>query len=134
MLRQWVRVTVYLMLPCVARNPDLLSAILNSWSSLVKLRPGFVQIVVSSLTLWTPAPLVGLPFTSIRSVEKSVRILLTHISRYAHSLKTSTFTRLSSDPLVRKLAQILRVISTTLSQSSPNAWNKLQQTKERVGL
>ncbi|KAI0292278.1 Symplekin tight junction protein C terminal-domain-containing protein [Russula brevipes] len=63
------------------QNPDLISAILNSWSNLVKLRPGFVQIVVSSLTLWTPAPLLGLPFTSIKSVEKSVRILLTHISR-----------------------------------------------------
>jgi symplekin len=65
----------------LGRNPDLISAILNSWSNLVKLRPGFVQIVVSSLTLWTPAPLLGLPFTSIKSVEKSVRILLTHISR-----------------------------------------------------
>ncbi|KAF8273075.1 Symplekin tight junction protein C terminal-domain-containing protein [Lactarius quietus] len=63
------------------QNPDLISAILNSWSSLVKLRPGFVQIVVSSLTLWTPAPLLGLPFAAIKSVEKSVRILLTHISR-----------------------------------------------------
>ncbi|KAH9074729.1 Symplekin tight junction protein C terminal-domain-containing protein [Lactarius deliciosus] len=51
------------------------------WSSLVKLRPGFVQIVVSSLTLWTPAPLLGQPFSVIKSVEKSVRILLTHISR-----------------------------------------------------
>jgi symplekin len=63
------------------QNPDLISAILNSWSNLVKLRPGFVQIVVSSLTLWTPAPLLGLPFAAIKSVEKSVRILLTHISR-----------------------------------------------------
>ncbi|KAH9032328.1 Symplekin tight junction protein C terminal-domain-containing protein [Lactarius hengduanensis] len=63
------------------QNPDLISAILNSWSSLVKLRPGFVQIVVSSLTLWTPAPLMGQPFSVIKSVEKSVRILLTHISR-----------------------------------------------------
>ncbi|KAH9983897.1 Symplekin tight junction protein C terminal-domain-containing protein [Russula compacta] len=63
------------------QNPDLISAILNSWSNLVKMRPSFVQIVVSSLTLWTPAPLLGLPFASIRSIEKSVRILLTHISR-----------------------------------------------------
>ena len=76
----------------LSRNPDLISAILNSWSSLVKLRPGFVQIVVSSLTLWTPAPLVGLPFTSIRSVEKSVRILLTHISRCALLSKSFTST------------------------------------------
>ncbi|KAH9160770.1 Symplekin tight junction protein C terminal-domain-containing protein [Lactarius sanguifluus] len=64
------------------QNPDLISAILNSWSSLVKLRPGFVQIVVSSLTLWTPAPLLGQSFSVIKSVEKSVRILLTHISRW----------------------------------------------------
>jgi len=65
----------------LSRNPDLISAILNSLSNLVKLRPGFVQGLVSSLTLWTPAPLMGLPYASIRSAEKSVRILLTHISR-----------------------------------------------------
>jgi hypothetical protein len=41
----------------------------------------------------------------------------------------------SSDPffVVHKLAQILHVRLMRLSQSSPNAWNKLQQTRERVG-
>ncbi|KAH9965034.1 Symplekin tight junction protein C terminal-domain-containing protein [Lactifluus volemus] len=51
------------------QNPDLISAILNSWSSLVKLRPSFVQIVVSSLTLWTPAPLLGLPFIASEALK-----------------------------------------------------------------
>ncbi|KAI0255985.1 Symplekin tight junction protein C terminal-domain-containing protein [Lactifluus subvellereus] len=81
------------------QNPDLISAILNSWSGLVKLRPGLVQILVSSLTLWTPAPLLGLPFASIRSVEKSVRILLTHISR---SQAGSNFTREINDALTKQ--------------------------------
>ncbi|KAN0103913.1 Symplekin tight junction protein C terminal domain containing protein [Russula decolorans] len=81
------------------QNPDLISAILNSWSSLIKQRLGFIQIVVSSLTLWTPAPLLGLPFTSIRSVEKSVRILLTHISR---SQAGANFAREINDALAKQ--------------------------------
>ncbi|KAI0305811.1 Symplekin tight junction protein C terminal-domain-containing protein [Multifurca ochricompacta] len=81
------------------QNPDLISAILNSWSNLVKLRPSFVQIVVSSLTLWTPVPLSGLPFTSIKSVEKSVRILLTHISR---SQAGANFAREINDALTKQ--------------------------------
>ncbi|KAI0954916.1 hypothetical protein AcW1_006666 [Taiwanofungus camphoratus] len=64
-----------------SRNPDILSAILNSWSTLIKLRPTLVEVVVSSLSRWTPAKLEGLPASSIKSVEKSIRILLLHISR-----------------------------------------------------
>lgn len=67
----------------VCRNPDILSAVINSWSQLVKLRPALVELVVSSLASWTPAALAGLPATHIKSVEKAVRILLMHISRYA---------------------------------------------------
>jgi len=63
------------------RNPDLVSATINSWASLVKLRPGLVQLVVSALTTWTPTTLAGLPSSSIKSVEKAVRILLVHILR-----------------------------------------------------
>jgi symplekin len=63
------------------RNPELLSAILHSWSNLVKQRPALVQLVVSSLSSWTPAALSGLPASSVKSVEKAVRILLIHISR-----------------------------------------------------
>ncbi|TFK51746.1 hypothetical protein OE88DRAFT_1679157 [Heliocybe sulcata] len=63
-------------------NPDILSAILNSWAGLVKNRPGpMVQIVVTALTQWTPNALAGLPHSSVKSVEKAVRILLIHISR-----------------------------------------------------
>ncbi|CCM02435.1 uncharacterized protein FIBRA_04534 [Fibroporia radiculosa] len=63
------------------KNPDILSAILNSWATLIKLRPALVDVVVSTLAQWTPVKLEGLPASSIKSVEKSIRILLVHISR-----------------------------------------------------
>ncbi|KAI9064047.1 hypothetical protein FKP32DRAFT_1714615 [Trametes sanguinea] len=62
-------------------NPDVLSAIINSWANLVKKRPALVELVVSSLTAWSPVRLDGQPYLVVRSVEKSVRILLNHISR-----------------------------------------------------
>ncbi|KAH9945718.1 Symplekin tight junction protein C terminal-domain-containing protein [Amylocystis lapponica] len=64
-----------------SKNPDMLSAILNSCATLIKMRPALVEVIVSTLTQWTPAKLEGLPSSSIKSVEKSIRILLTHISR-----------------------------------------------------
>lgn len=114
------------------RNPDLISAILNSWSGLVKLRPGFVQIVVSSLTLWTPAPLLGLPFAAIKSVEKSVRILLTHISRCALLRLSFASTRIEQRLLctAHQPGQTLHVRSTKLLTSRLSAWNKPWQTRE----
>ncbi|RDX54248.1 hypothetical protein OH76DRAFT_1398571 [Lentinus brumalis] len=64
-----------------SNNPDMLSAILNSWANLLKKRPALTEWVLQSLTQWTPVKLEGLPPSAIRSIEKSVRILLTHISR-----------------------------------------------------
>ncbi|PSR72823.1 hypothetical protein PHLCEN_2v11320 [Hermanssonia centrifuga] len=64
-----------------SQNTDILSSILNSWSSLTKQRPALVELVVSTLASWTPAKLAGLPAFSIKSVEKGVRILLMHIMR-----------------------------------------------------
>ncbi|KAF5383732.1 hypothetical protein D9615_003524 [Tricholomella constricta] len=53
----------------------------SHWATLTKLRPAMVPLVVSALKQWTPAALVGLPASSIKSVEKAIRILLVHISR-----------------------------------------------------
>jgi symplekin len=62
---------------------DLLTAMLNSWAPLAKLRPALTQLVVQSLADWTPGALAGLPFNAVKSVEKAVRILLVHLSRQA---------------------------------------------------
>ncbi|CAL1714714.1 unnamed protein product [Somion occarium] len=62
-------------------NPEIISAILNSWASLAKQRPGLTELVISTLEHWTPANLAGHPAHTVKSVEKSVRILLLHLSR-----------------------------------------------------
>ncbi|EMD39061.1 hypothetical protein CERSUDRAFT_133852 [Gelatoporia subvermispora B] len=64
-----------------SNNADMLSAIINSWATLTKLRPALVELVVSTLARWTPAQLEGQPLVSTKSVEKAIRILLVHISR-----------------------------------------------------
>lgn len=67
------------------RNAEILSAILNSWSALIKMRPLLVNLVVSALTTWTPAALAGQSSIAVRSIEKIVRVLLVHISRFVMS-------------------------------------------------
>ncbi|KAG6821193.1 hypothetical protein H0H93_004013 [Arthromyces matolae] len=64
-----------------SQNPDLLSALLNSWATLTKLRPAITPLIVTALKQWTPAALADLPAMSVKSVEKSLRILMIHISR-----------------------------------------------------
>jgi symplekin len=66
------------------RNVDTLSAIINSWGSLTKVRPLLLPLIISTLSTWTPRQLEGFPASSIKSIEKSVRIMLIHISRYVH--------------------------------------------------
>ena len=63
-------------------DPDLFSSIINSWATLIKRRPALLEFVVHTLIQWTPAKFEGTSASVVRSVEKSVRILLTHISRY----------------------------------------------------
>ncbi|CEQ40286.1 SPOSA6832_01874, partial [Sporobolomyces salmonicolor] len=60
-------------------SPDLVSALASSLTTLVKARPAFINLVVTALTNWTPAALAGQGFTQIKSVEKVVRISLTHL-------------------------------------------------------
>jgi symplekin len=70
-------------------NPDVLSALLNSWGTLTKMRPSTVQFVVTALKQWSPGALANLSMASIKSVEKALRILLVHISRFVQSVDNS---------------------------------------------
>lgn len=65
----------------VRSDPDIIVAVVNSWASLVKARPALTEVLVSTLAQWTPSKLEGQPAFSIKSVEKTIRILLIHISR-----------------------------------------------------
>ncbi|KAJ7449602.1 Symplekin tight junction protein C terminal-domain-containing protein [Mycena latifolia] len=66
-----------------SQNTDMLTAMLNSWATLTKLRPTVVPTVVAALRGWMPesSAINGLPASSVKSVEKAVRILLVHLSR-----------------------------------------------------
>ncbi|KIK60366.1 hypothetical protein GYMLUDRAFT_43667 [Collybiopsis luxurians FD-317 M1] len=64
-----------------SQNVDLLTALLNSWVTLVKMRPNMIPLVVTSLKQWTPAALNGFPASAVKSAEKAVRIVLIHITR-----------------------------------------------------
>lgn len=67
------------------RNQDLISAIINTFGTLGKLRPSLLQFIVEALSNWTPAKLAGESATKIRSSEKAVAILLGHILRQVKS-------------------------------------------------
>ncbi|KAI5124287.1 hypothetical protein M0805_005134 [Coniferiporia weirii] len=74
-------------------NPDMMAAVVNSWSSLAKQRPSQTHMIISALASWTPGAICNFPASTIRSVEKTVRILLIHFSRtsqlnaaYAHQI------------------------------------------------
>ncbi|KAF5374859.1 hypothetical protein D9758_000263 [Tetrapyrgos nigripes] len=63
-------------------NVDILSALLNSWTALIKLRPSMLlPVVVATLKAWTPAAFVGQSALVVKSAEKAIRILLVHLSR-----------------------------------------------------
>ena len=56
-------------------------AVVNSWAPLAKQRPHLANIIIQALASWTPAAIQQYPALIVRSVEKSVRILLMHFSR-----------------------------------------------------
>lgn len=62
--------------------PDLVSALVNSLTALLKSRPTFASLIITAFSNWTPAALVECTATEIRSVEKTVKISLTHLLKY----------------------------------------------------
>ncbi|KAK7030720.1 mitogen-activated protein kinase [Favolaschia claudopus] len=68
-------------------NTDLLTAMINSWANLTKLRPPVVPAVLTAVCMWTPetSAIKGLSASRIKSVEKALRILLHHISRSSNN-------------------------------------------------
>ncbi|GAA5903829.1 hypothetical protein JCM8208_006591 [Rhodotorula glutinis] len=71
-------------------SPDLVGAVVASLATLVKARPQYVKLVATSLTNWTPAALVGQGAAQVKSVEKVVRISLSHLVKNSHATSFST--------------------------------------------
>ncbi|KAH7914854.1 Symplekin tight junction protein C terminal-domain-containing protein [Hygrophoropsis aurantiaca] len=110
------------------QNPDVLSAITNSWSNLVKHRPAMVHLVVSSLASWTPAALAGAHASTIKSVEKGVRILLLHISRGPHG---SSFGSQINEALSQQAARMERASADEKARKAAAAAAATEATKRR---
>lgn len=60
----------------------MMAAVVNSWGSSAKQRPALAHVIVSSLVAWNPGAIYQFPATAVRSVEKAVKILLLHFSRW----------------------------------------------------
>lgn len=59
---------------------DLLSALINTLAALFKLRPTFAHLIIQAVLTWTPQVAMGSQSPmSVRSAEKSIKILLHHI-------------------------------------------------------
>lgn len=59
-------------------NPDLVMPAMNSLATLAKFRQSLHPIVFEALISWTPTAMSSISFTSIRSVEKTLRLLFHH--------------------------------------------------------
>lgn len=65
---------------------DLVMASMNCLSSLAKLRPSLSPIVFEALISWSPSALSGSPYMTIRSVEKTLKLLYQHFHPNRNSL------------------------------------------------
>ncbi|KAF9221332.1 hypothetical protein BS17DRAFT_785211 [Gyrodon lividus] len=110
------------------QNTDILTAVLNSWSNLVKQRPALVQLVVSSLASWTPVALASLSASSVKSVEKSIRILLIHLSRGPHG---SAFGAQINEALSQQAARMERASAEEKARKAAVAATATEATKKR---
>ncbi|KAF9245242.1 Symplekin tight junction protein C terminal-domain-containing protein [Melanogaster broomeanus] len=111
-----------------SQNTDVLTAVLNSWSNLVKQRPALVQLVVSSLSSWTPAALAGLSASSVKSVEKSIRVLLIHLSRGPHG---SAFGAQINEALSQQAARMERASAEEKARKAAVAATATEAAKKR---
>ncbi|KAN0088491.1 Symplekin tight junction protein C terminal domain containing protein [Tylopilus felleus] len=111
-----------------SQNVDVLTAILNSWSNVVKQRPTLVQLVVSSLASWSPAQLAGLSASAVKSVEKSIRILLVHISRGPHG---SAFGAQINEALSQQAARMERASAEEKARKAAVAATAAEAVRKR---
>lgn len=93
-------------------------AVVNSWAPLAKQRPQLANIIIQALASWTPSAIQHLPALTIRSVEKSVRILLMHFSRYASEQSSSICTHPSHQRNQQIHSQYAHVLNEALAQQA----------------
>ncbi|GJN89003.1 hypothetical protein Rhopal_001974-T1 [Rhodotorula paludigena] len=104
-------------------SPDLVSAIVTSLSTLVKSRPQFGKLVVTSLTNWSPAALAGQNASVIKSVEKVIKLSLNHLVKNSHA---SAYTSQIADFLAQQTQRMEVAASEARKQREEEASRKRQ--------
>ncbi|OCF38750.1 symplekin, partial [Kwoniella heveanensis CBS 569] len=88
-----------------ASEPAILHPLINSLPLLCKSRPSLAAPLVSSMTLWTPSALgaAGRQPMEIRTVEKTMRVVMSHILRHP---PFAAFAAQLNDALVRQRSRM----------------------------
>lgn len=63
------------------RSPDVITAMVQSFGIIAKLRQELVEFVYTAFVEWKPAHLLGDSLTAVRSIYKTMRIALVHLNR-----------------------------------------------------
>ncbi|KAH7335182.1 Symplekin tight junction protein C terminal-domain-containing protein [Rhizoctonia solani] len=84
-------------------NMDILSALINTLAALFKLRPPLSGIIIQAVLTWTPNAMHSQSPMSVRSVEKSIKILLHHIYK---SPQGAPYTRQIGDAIQAQTARM----------------------------
>ncbi|KAG8760401.1 hypothetical protein FRC11_000462 [Ceratobasidium sp. 423] len=85
-------------------NADILSALINTLAALFKLRPTLSGVIIQAVLTWTPQVAMSSQSPmSVRSVEKSIKILLHHIYK---SPQGAPYTRQIADAIQAQTARM----------------------------
>ncbi|KAG8748374.1 hypothetical protein FRC10_005921 [Ceratobasidium sp. 414] len=96
-----------------ASNMDILSALINTLATLFKQRPTLANLIIQAVLTWTPAAMGSQSPMSVRSVEKSVKILLHHIYRSPQGA-----------PYARQIADAIQAQTARMEQAAQEARRK----------
>ncbi|KAG8745157.1 hypothetical protein FRC12_014635, partial [Ceratobasidium sp. 428] len=96
-----------------ASNMDILSALINTLATLFKQRPTLAHLIIQAVLTWTPAAMSSQSPMSVRSVEKSIKILLHHIYRSPQGA-----------PYTRQIADAIQAQSARMEQAAQEARRK----------
>jgi symplekin len=110
---------------------DVLSALINTLATLFKQRPTLANLIIQAVLTWTPqVAMTAQSPMSVRSVEKSVKILLHHIYRYVPStfspvIHISITSRSPQGaPYTRQIADTIQAQTARMEQAAQEARRK----------
>ncbi|BGO96476.1 hypothetical protein NBRC10513v2_003408 [Rhodotorula toruloides] len=112
-----------------SNSADLVSAIVSSLATLLKNRPQYAKLVITSLTNWSPAALAGQSVRQIKSVEKVVRLTLMHLMRSTHG---SAYRSQITDSLNQQATRMAQAAAEAQRRKDEEASKKRQLLASQI--